>query len=40
VQLDAVNIYQKEDWPIVISFLKERIVGLDAFWSQVRELLE
>lgn len=34
--LTGVNIFKNEDWPAIISFLKPRIIGLDAFWSLVR----
>jgi hypothetical protein len=32
-QLTGVSILRQEDWPIMISFLKPRIIALDAFWS-------
>lgn len=32
-QLKDVSIYQQEHWPAIISFLKPRIIALDAFWS-------
>jgi len=35
-ELTGVNIFQNEDWPAIISFLKPRIMALDAFWSVVR----
>ncbi len=35
-QLSDVNIFRSEDWPAIISFLKPRIIALDAFWSMVR----
>ena len=35
-RLSGVNIFKNEDWPAIISFLKPRIIGLDAFWSLVR----
>ncbi len=35
-QLTGVNIFRHEDWPAIISFLKPRIIALDAFWSMVR----
>ncbi|MEO5682646.1 MAG: DUF4268 domain-containing protein [Chitinophagaceae bacterium] len=33
---EGVNIYKKEDWPAIISFLKPRIIALDAFWADVK----
>jgi hypothetical protein len=37
---DGVNIYKKEDWPRLISFFKERIIQLDAFWSEAKYYFE
>jgi hypothetical protein len=31
--LTTVNIYDKADWPELISFFKPRIIALDEFWS-------
>lgn len=36
-QLAGVNIFDESTWPEIISFLKENIIALDAFWSQVKE---
>lgn len=30
------NIFKKEDWPQLISFLKPRMLALDSFWNIVR----
>jgi Domain of unknown function (DUF4268) len=35
-ELTGVNIHRKEDWPAMISFLKDRLIALDAFWSMAR----
>ena len=35
-QLMGINLFRNEDWPAIISFLKPRIIALDAFWSMVR----
>ena len=35
-RLTGVNMLKNEDWPAIISFLKPRIIALDAFWSLVR----
>jgi hypothetical protein len=32
-ELHPVNIFNKEDWPKLISFFKPRIIALDHFWS-------
>lgn len=39
-QRTPVNIMKREDWPQAISFLKPRIIALDAFWSQVKYAFE
>jgi hypothetical protein len=36
-RLNDVNIFNKNDWPAIISFLKPRIIALDEFWSLVKE---
>ena len=30
------SIYNKNNWPQLISFFKPRIIALDAFWNQVK----
>jgi hypothetical protein len=35
-KLDGVNIFNKNDWPALISFFKPRIIALDEFWSNVK----
>ena len=39
-QLDGVNIFNQSDWPSIISFLKSRIIALDAFWDKVKDGFE
>lgn len=34
----GVNIFKESDWPAIISFLKPRIIGLDNFWLQVKDV--
>ena len=34
------SIYSQENWPALISFLKQRIIALDQFWSDVKPLFE
>ncbi|RIJ41847.1 DUF4268 domain-containing protein [Pontibacter oryzae] len=34
--LSPVNVFNKEDWPSLISFLKPRIIALDEFWSDAK----
>lgn len=38
--LQDVNIYRREDWPAIISFLKPRMLALDAFWSEAQHGFE
>jgi hypothetical protein len=39
-EIEGVSIYKKEDWPMLISFFKPRIVALDEFWSMVKYSFE
>lgn len=39
-QLDGYSIMNKENWPYLISFFKQRIIALDAFWSQAKYAFE
>jgi hypothetical protein len=39
-EISPVSIYQKEDWPKLISFFKPRIIALDEFWSDARYAFE
>lgn len=40
LQQTNLNLYQQSDWPGIISFLKPRLISLDSFWSQVKDLVE
>jgi hypothetical protein len=35
--IQDVNVYNKADWPAIISFLKPKMLDLDRFWDLVRE---
>jgi hypothetical protein len=35
-QINGVSIYNKNDWPALISFFKPRITTLDEFWSDAK----
>jgi len=35
--LTGVNITDKKDWPDIISFLKSRIIGVDNYWTGVKD---
>jgi hypothetical protein len=39
-ELSPVSIFQKEDWPKLISFFKPRIIALDTFWSDSKAAFE
>lgn len=39
-ELRPVSIFQKEDWPNLISFFKPRIIALDEFWSMAKPAFE
>lgn len=39
-ELNEVNIFNKQDWPALISFFKQRMIALDAFWSNARYAFE
>ncbi|RZK80946.1 MAG: DUF4268 domain-containing protein [Pedobacter sp.] len=36
IGITSVNIFKKEDWPTLISFLKPRIMKLDEFWNDAK----
>lgn len=36
----GISIFQKEDWPQLISFFKPSIIALDEFWSSVKFAFE
>ncbi len=38
--LKGVNVFNEADWPAIISFLKPRILALDAFWDLVKDGFE
>ncbi len=35
--LPGVNIFTEADWPLIITFLKPRIIALDNFWDMVKD---
>ena len=35
-QLDGASIFNRNDWPALISFFKQRIIALDEFWSDAK----
>ncbi len=38
--IKGVNIFDQQNWPALISFLKPRIIALDNFWSDVKPVFE
>lgn len=36
--MPGVNIFKESDWPAIITFLKPRIIALDEFWLQVKDV--
>lgn len=39
-QTGPVNVFNRSDWPAIISFLKPRIIALDEFWSDAKYSFE
>ncbi len=39
-QINEVGIYNKNDWPALISFFKPRMIALDEFWNDVKYAFE
>lgn len=39
-ELSPVNMFNREDWPALISFFKPRIMALDAFWNDAQYSFE
>ncbi|RYU84261.1 DUF4268 domain-containing protein [Hymenobacter persicinus] len=35
-ELTPVNMFNRDDWPALISFFKPRLIALDAFWSDAQ----
>ena len=38
--ISPVNIFNRDDWPALISFLKPRIIALDEFWTNAQYSFE
>jgi hypothetical protein len=39
-QTNGVGVFNKNDWPALISFFKPRIIALDEFWNDVKDGFE
>ncbi|WP_300604587.1 DUF4268 domain-containing protein [Niabella sp.] len=40
IQKESVNIFNKNDWPAIISFFKQHLIALDAFWQVAKAYFE
>lgn len=40
VTLEGYSIFNKTHWPHIISFLKQHMIALDAFWNNVKYAFE
>lgn len=38
--LEKVSVFNQQQWPDIISFLKPRIIALDAFWCDVKPIFK
>ena len=34
--LHPANVFERDDWPALISFFKPRLLALDAFWADAQ----
>ena|SRR6476646_5489833 len=39
-EITNVNVFDKNTWPEIISFLKPRIMALDEVWNDIRDAFE
>lgn len=39
-RIEAVNVFDRQDWPTLISFFKPRMIALDAFWTDAQYSFE
>lgn len=39
-ELVPANLFNREDWPALISFFKPRLIALDAFWTDAQYTFE
>jgi hypothetical protein len=38
--MQPVNLFNRDDWPALISFFKPRLVALDEFWNGAQYAFE
>lgn len=39
-EIKGVNVYDKNTWPNIISFLKPRMIALDEVWNDIKDAFE
>ena len=39
-EIRGVSVYEKDDWPRLISFFKKDIIALDEFWNRIKYSFE
>jgi hypothetical protein len=39
-EMQPINLFNRDDWPALISFFKPRLVALDEFWSGAQYAFE
>jgi hypothetical protein len=39
-EMEPVNLFNRDDWPALISFFKPRLVALDEFWNGAQYAFE
>lgn len=39
-ELHNVSVFKQDEWPQIISFLKPRIIALDMFWNDVKDVFD
>jgi hypothetical protein len=39
-ELHDINLFNKQDWPTLISFFKPRLIALDQFWNEGKYFFE
>jgi hypothetical protein len=39
-EMQPINLFNRDDWPTLISFFKPRLVALDEFWNGAQYAFE
>ena len=37
--LEDISVFRENDWPAIISFLKENLIAFDVFWCENKEFI-